>query len=331
MERDVTRITGDRSARKIGEAPDLGRVLRSPQSGTSRKRGALTAAGRKRRRNRTIMAWSVVFAVVSIGFVMFFVISHFRSLAPAPETTARPAPDVPDLDSIFSDESAQESETPGEEASLEFVKAALSNRDPGRINGFFKLPGDKTPDDAIRILAGIGDREGTVSKTHWLGTAFANGTFMNQVVVHMEKDGRSVNRLAQLVPQADGEWRIDFDSYIRATSADWESILSGKSPFSTVRVFVATDHYYNGIFSDDTVWQAYALVSPDTDEILYAYARRETPHFRAMGKILESDEPLYRATLEITTLPGSDKRQFQISRVIAENWVVGEKPFDESF
>lgn len=331
MERDVTRITGDRSARKIGEAPDLGRVLRSPQSGTSLKRGALTAAGRKRRRNRTIMAWSMVLAVVSIGIVMFFVILHFRNLAPAPKRIVHLAPDVPDLDSIFSEDSGQKTKTPGEEASLEFVKAALSNHDPGRTTDFFKLPGDKTPDDAISILVGIGDREGTVSKTDWLGTAFANGSFMNQVVVHMEKDGRSVNRLAQLVPQADGEWRIDFDSFIRATSAEWESILSGKSPFSTVRVFVALDNYYNGVFSEDGVWQAYALVSPDTEEILYAYTKRDTPQFRAMGKILESDEPLHRATLEITTLPGSGKRQFQISRVFAENWVVGENPFDESF
>ncbi len=91
------------------------------------------------------------------------------------------------------------------------------------------------------------------------------------------------------------------------------------------------DNYYNGIFSDDTVWQAYALVSPDTDEILYAYAKRDTPQFLAMEKILESDEHLHRATLEITSLPDAGERQFQISRVLAENWVMGEKAFDESF
>ncbi len=331
MERDFTRTIGERNVRKIGTAPDIGRVLRSPQSGATIKRGAPTAAGRRRRRNRILIAWSVVFAIVSVGIVMFFVISHFRGLAPPPVKTIELAPGSPDLDEIFSENSGQETDTPGEETSLEFVTSALSNRDPDAVEKFFKIPSGKAPEDAIRILTEIEGREGTVSKTDWLGTAFANGSLMNQVVVHTEKDGRSVNRLAQIVPLPDGEWRIDFDSYIRATSAGWESILSGKSPFSKVRVFVATDHYYNGIFSDDAVWQAYALVSPDTDEILYAYAKRETPQFLAMEKILESDEHLHRATLEITTLPDAGKRQFQISRVLAENWVVGEKPFDESF
>lgn len=331
MKRDVTRIGGEKPVRKIGEAPDIGRVLRSPQSGTKNRRGAPTSAGRRRRTHRIIMAWSVAFAVVSVGVMMFFVISHFRNLTPPPKTTVGLASSPPDLDEIFSKSTGSELETPSEAASLEFVTSALANRDPGRVTGFFRIPPDKTPEDALRLLEGIKSTEGSVSKILWLGTAFANGRLLNQVVVHMEKGGRSVNRLAQLVPQPDGEWRIDFDSYIRATSADWESILSGKSPFSTVRVFVALDNYYNGIFSDDTVWQAYALVSPDTDEILYAYAQRKSPQFLAMEKILDSDEPLHRATLEITILPDAGKRQFQISRVIAENWVAAEKPFDESF
>ena len=328
MDRDVTRKPGEKSVRKIGEAPNLGRVLRSPQSGTTHKRGGLTAAGRKRKRKRIIMKWSMVFAVISVGILMFFVISHFRSLALPPKKIVKLAPD---LEKIFSEDSGLDTETPSEKVSLEFVTSALSNRNPQDVTEFFKLPLDKKPEDVIRILEELEAQDGTVSKTDWLGTAFTNGSLMNQVIVHMEKDGRSVNRLAQLVPQPDGEWRIDFDSYIRAVSADWESILAGKSSFSTVRVFVALDHYYKGIFSEDTIWQAYTLASPDTAEILYAYAKRESPQFRAMQKLLESDEHLHRATLEITILPNAEKRQFQVSRVFAENWVIGEKSFDESF
>jgi|TARA_B110000037_G_scaffold215411_1_gene272752 hypothetical protein len=331
MDRDVTSKPGEKSVRKIGEAPNLGRVLRSPQSGTTKKRGGLTSAGRKRRRKRIIMKWSIVFAVISVGIVMFFLVSHFRSLALASKKIVKLAPDTPDLEKIFSDDSELDTETPSEKVSLEFVTSALSNRNPEDVTEFFKLPLDKKPEDVIRILEELEAQEGTVSKTDWLGTAFANGSLMNQVVVHMEKDGRSVNRLAQLVPQPDREWRIDFDSYIRAVSADWESILAGKSSLSTVRVFVALDHYYKGIFSENTIWQAYTLASPDTEEILYAYAKRESPQFRAMQKLLESDEHLHRATLEITSFPDAGKRQFQISRVFAENWVIGEKSFDESF
>ena len=230
MKRDVTRTIGEKN-RKIGAAPDIGRVLRSHQSGATNKRGAPTAAGRRRRKNCTLMAWSVVFAVVSVGIVMFFVISHFRDLASAPVEAIGLAPGSADLDEFFFENNGQETDTPGEETSLEFVTSALSNRDPDAVEKFFKLPSEKSHEDAIRILKEIEAREGTVSKTNWLGTAFANGNLMNQVIVHTEKDGHTVNRLAQIVPQPDGEWRIDFDSYTRATSAGWEVSSPGNPRF----------------------------------------------------------------------------------------------------
>lgn len=324
-------MSGEKAGRRIGEAPGIGKVLRSPQSGTVTRKGALTAAGRKRRRQRILAAWSLVFAACSMGVVLFFVISHFMSLAPAPGKITVMVSDTPDLDSIFSDDPSGETVYPDEKETLSLVTRAIANRDPDKVGEFFRLSNDRTPEDVIRVLERIESGEGSVVGTEWFGAEFANGVVMGQVVVHMEKDGAKVNRLAQTVEREGGGFLVDFDSYIRATSSPWDSILSGEAPTSTVRVFIATDTYYNGPFSDDAVWQSYALVSPDTDVILHGYARKNSSRFNALEKILETEKPLHRATLEITCLPESGKDQFEISRVLAENWVIGETAFDESF
>lgn len=339
MRRDLKGITGekpsrtggDKASRNVGEAPSIGRVTRSPQSGTVNKDGAISASARRRQRQKMVKAWSLVLALVSVGTVIYFVIS---SIARTPSEKGRKIAltrQEPDLDQIFAADSAPDRESPGDVASVEIVAAALSNSDPAMVTDYFKLPPETSPVRALEILASFEKLDGPVTSIKWMGTGFANRTLVERVVVETTKDGKRRNRLAQLVPQQDGEWLIDFDAYARTASDSWENILSGKSPFSTVRVFVTPDTYYNGIFKNEELWQSYALVSPDNDEILYAYAKRETPQFRALSKILSADDHIYRATLEITNLPGTGRRQFQVSRVLAENWVTGERPFDESF
>jgi hypothetical protein len=98
-----------------------------------------------------------------------------------------------------------------------------------------------------------------------------------------------------------------------------------------VRVFVAKDRFHDGIYSDKSVWRAYALSSPDLPEPLYAYTKRGSSQDLALTRIIDADERFRHATLSITKQPDSGPRQFEISRVIAENWIIGAKDFDESF
>jgi hypothetical protein len=281
--------------------------------------------------HQIIIAWSFVFAVITMGVVMFFIITHFKNLEQMPESEPDTTARAPDLDLIFSENPQASNRTPGEEASLELVKRALANRDPALVSKFFRVDPTNEPEAVLEALDKLEATEGKAKELSWIGSQYANGTFIEQVVVNMSKDGQNVNRLAQLVAGSDGEWRIDFDSYIRNSSLGWEVILSENSPPATVRVFVVADTYYNGHFADDSVWQVYALVSPDVEKGLYGYVKRDSPQFRAMQKILEVEANLHRAVLEIKNSSNAGQRQFEITRVIAENWVSGDDPFDKSF
>ncbi len=94
---------------------------------------------------------------------------------------------------------------------------------------------------------------------------------------------------------------------------------------------LARDRYFNGPFHDEGVWAAYCMVSPDMDELLVGYCKRDSDQFRAMELMWSNDETLVtRATLEIERVEGGDRRQFKIARVLAEDWVMGDRPFDET-
>jgi hypothetical protein len=235
------------------------------------------------------------------------------------------------LERAFADDHQMEMPPLDSDQALQLVESALSNRDPEMVSNYFRLGLISDPGKALNELESISEREGAVIRTQWLGQKFTNGQILGEVVVYMANDERHVNRLAQLMVGSNGAWRIDFDSYLRKVSPAWAAILSGESSLSIVRVFIADDTYYNGIYSDDSKWKAYALASPDAPDVLYGYAERGSRQDRALAQILASEEKLHRTTLEIKTHSENGSRQFAISRVIADNWVIGTKDYDETF
>lgn len=98
-----------------------------------------------------------------------------------------------------------------------------------------------------------------------------------------------------------------------------------------VRVFVAEETSYRGIYSDKSQWRAYSLTSPDITDALYAYAKRGSSQDKALRSIIITDEILHHVSLGIMKQADSDPRQFEVTRVISANWIAGEKDFDESF
>lgn len=329
-DKGFSKVSPDRFERKIGEAPHLGRVSRSPQSAVKGRRGRSRRDSRKKRKRSIIKAWSGLLAVVTLAVVIVVVVLNFKNGIRNGRTTAEKNV-ATDVRNAFSDSEASRTPVLGQQEALDTVTAALGNRDPLLFPEYFVPPAVGTPAEAIAELSETAASDGPVTEMRWLGPKLANGRTVEEVVVVTTKDGEKRNRLAQLVPTPGGQWRIDFDSYMRSASAGWEYILDGVVPLATVRVFVNADSYYNGIFADDRTWQAYAMVSPDTPKILYGYCRKGTPQHSALTRILDNPEKIHRATLEIRTLPEAAERQFEISRVLAENWVLGEDAFDESF
>jgi len=281
--------------------------------------------------NPRVVAWTLLISFVSLSALVVILVSHYRNQAEKAAEAAEFLKSANDGDTAFSEQKTVELPAIDEVGALAIVRAAFANEDPQALPRHFVLGGDTNPESALAALAGITGNEGEIKGYRWLGQKFVNGRAIGEVATQMGNGDKQTNRLAQLVIGADGKWRIDLDSYLRKSVPEWPEILSGKSQTSLIRIFIAPDTYYNGIYSDETKWQAYALVSPDAKDVLYGYAGRDSPQERALRKILSSEDKIHRATVEISAHPKAGQRQFEVSAVLAENWVIGETRYDESF
>ena len=126
---------------------------------------------------------------------------------------------------------------------------------------------------------------------------------------------------------------MDFAAFARCVKPSWKELLDGGCESGRVRVVAAKDNYYNGPFKDDRNWVAYKLVSPDIDEILVGYCRSGSAQHRAMELLWQRGEARQaRVTLELHRPPdpaSAERRQFEITHVLAEDWVMSDRTLDE--
>jgi hypothetical protein len=139
-----------------------------------------------------------------------------------------------------------------------------------------------------------------------------------------------------LVPDDHGVWKMDFDAFARSCRPSWKEIVASKAVEAEVRVFVAKDSYFNGPFADESEWICYAIASPDTagvlpedKDLLRGYCKVGSKQAKAMARILNEENRIGRATLMIRREKDADARQFRITRVLANDWVIGPNQLDE--
>ncbi|MEP4079496.1 hypothetical protein [Haloferula sp.] len=115
-----------------------------------------------------------------------------------------------------------------------------------------------------------------------------------------------------------------------------------------VRVHVKQDNYYNDSFDDESEWACYKMNYPDEQTNIYGYSKRgsiahaamETIHRRMLHHTEEPSQtskeapkntppPLMRVTLQIKRSSDANDRQYEITNVISDDWVISDLPFDE--
>lgn len=298
-----------------------------------KKRGESGRGGRERRKRRTvILTWSLVLGLVATVGLGLAVWLGLRS-SPRKDVGAV-------VGKVVEKRVESEFESPSEAEALDFVKRALAIRDPAKVAEYFH-PGEASRQDVIGFLGTMEAKDGRSDGFVWLSSMDANGILIDGVLVKTILDGMPRNRLAFLTPDDKGRWKLDFDSFARTVEPSWSGLLEGGVMEGTVRVIVAADTYYNGPFRDDREWVCYGMVSPDTKILMMGYCRKDSPQARAMKQIVEAEDvprgsgasgkSPRRATLRLRRMEGAESRQFEISSVIAEDWVVSAVPFDAKF
>ena len=335
--KNIQRGIESTNAQSGNDGPLLGRVgkLRdADDTGWSWvRRGAKLvhgAADDSRGWNRKVLVWSLIAFLTTMGVIVGFMIFWLRghgnldySLAPT-----RAERNVRVVSRFVS---------PDEDIALDMVKRALANRDVGKVESLFHI-GDSSPAAIVEFLTGSAERDGRIDRYIWLSSMDAGGLLMEGVLVTYAGKTPAGERLAFLTPDDRGMWKVDYAAFARASKPPWKDLLEGRVDRAQVRVSMAPDAYFNGPFEDDTQWLCFGMASPESnallpegESLLHGYCRAGTAQAKAMAQILAGGTRPLRATLEIARVANAESRQFQITRVVAEDWVVGPRMLDATF
>lgn len=331
---DIQRsVRAGRHDRAAGDAPNMGRVARMPGAGLPkgiRRKKKRSEGGRSNRvqegRRRVIATWSFLLAGVVV-----LILGAALGVWLIPKMRHREVSSAQSVaQSVKGVKIVSKFPSPSEADAIAMVKQALAIRDAAKVSDYFKT-GSATPEAVVDFLKNLGAVDGETGRYEWLTSMDANGLSIDGVVVNFSGHDKPRNRIALLTPNPAGKWLVDFDAFARTVSPSWNDLLEKGAKVATVRVYVAGDSYYNGPFADDQQWQCYGIASPDMDQILQAYCKVGSLQAEAMKSIFSRGAKMIRATLEIRRVEGAESRQFEISKVLAEDWVMGAEPFEDRF
>lgn len=219
------------------------------------------------------------------------------------------------------------------EEALSIARQAVGVRSESGVEARIHM-GDATAAVVLEFLAGLSASAPSAGDFELLHTVDANGLRMQNVLFsYRDKDGKDNSRLVVLTPDQEDVWKMDFGAFARLTEPSWEAFLAGEADSIVARVFIGRDTYYNRAFSDERRWACYAVASPDVSDLLLGYCEHRSPAARALAHILASGERgmVARATVELRRVDDTESRQLELTRVIAEDWVIREPDFDERF
>ena len=339
--RDIQRsVKSTRFDRSAGDAPSMGRVSRVPGTGrakgTRRRRrkgddGRSERGNRHRRnRHRVIVAWSATFVMIAVG-VMATAIWFWTA-----DNMNRGVTVVADSTDTGRERVESKFPSPPREVALDFVKRALKIRSVDEVSTYFR-PGPHKPEEILAFLNARDQMDGKDDQFLWVSSVDANGLLIDGVEVY-SKTNHTVNyRIALLTPDDQGRWLMDFEAFARPMSSSWKEFLDGPQTEATVRVLIKADHYFNGKFDDESAWACFRMDNLEMEEPLFAYCAVDSPQAKSLREILAKSVPLdgqvssQRVTLKIVRPSGAERSQFEIQRVIAEDWIVTERVFDEAY
>jgi hypothetical protein len=327
----IRRGIESRYAASSGEGPRIGRVARVRD--TVENNDASQSLGRGRRygplagRRKLVAFWSVTLSLTTlllVGGLMFFWLRRHANGDPGGSNST-----------VQNVRIVSKFASPSEDEALAIVRKAIAVKEAKQVDRYFHR-GTATPEEVVGFNQDSENRDGTVSEMVWLGSMDLEGLLVDGVLVSYNFKEGIKQRLAYLVPDEMGVWKLDFEGFARVSRPSWADLLSGRADHSQVRVFVTSDSYFNGPFIDESQWVCFAMASPETKdllpeekEILHGYCKVESRQAKAMARILSGENRLRRATLEIRRSTGGDARQFEIVRVMSEDWVLAPKPYDE--
>jgi hypothetical protein len=274
------------------------------------------------------MVWTMLLVAMALVLIAGAMVFWLRSRPAAASVASRTEDNVRIVSKFVS---------PSEDEALALVRRALANRDPAEVASLFRL-GGASPAEVLEFIAGSETRDGRLIRCNWLSSLDVEDMLLDGVLLVYSGKATICERLAFLTPDDKGIWKVDFDAFARSSRPSWKDLLERRVDRAEVRVFVTRDVYFNGPFLDENQWVCVGMASPESkpllppeQELLHGYCRVGSPQAKAINRIFANGGQMNRMTVEIRRTEGADFRQFEITRVLAGDWVLPPKPFDEKF
>ena len=328
-----------RGHRKIGDAPTIGRVARIPEDSVAKKihrrrsssssstrssssghRGTPWMDKKKMRqiqaRRFAIRVWITLILFVCLSVFVGGMILWLRSQADRESIASR-------HETATSRQRLEVFTPPSERDAVQIVQNAMAARDAETIRMFIHDTREADVDAMLAFFSESAARDGEVIQYQWIGTADVGRMQIQSVNVIFEKNYQRNVRTAMLVPDESGVWRLDFPFFSRWCDPPIRLIdHEAGYPGGRVRVLVVRDLYFNGPFSDDREWACYAFISPDSENSGFAYCRIGSQEHAEMQDLLNSRQgAATRVTLEIRRAEGAEQRQFELTRIVTDDWM----------
>jgi hypothetical protein len=128
-------------------------------------------------------------------------------------------------------------------------------------------------------------------------------------------------RLVTIKYDENGASKVDFKCYSRYCDTSWDSLLDGSvSKASEMRCILIASDYYNHDFSDESVWLSLLATSPDFEDVIYLYVKRDDPDFAEFLKAPPRVQVRFTVGLE-SIGTSYQKRQFRMVNPPRTSWI----------
>lgn len=327
-------VRSQRHGRSAGDAPNLGRIARMPGTGmpqTTRtrrhRRGERKQGGKKSSQdNRHVLNWSILIGVLAClalaASILFWLKPQMGTVAKRQSGEQGKAAMIVRVKSKFP--------SPSEADAVALVRQGLEARDLADVATCFRVKNVK-PEEILKFLENLESTDGKLDHLLWLSSVDANRISIDGVLIYFKNGNKFTQRLAFLTPNSEGVWKIDFDAFARNADPSWKKLLDGEVDHAVVRTMLSLDTYYNGPFQDDKQWVCYGMNSPEAEKFLLGYCKVGSTQELAIKSIMDKGNKSERAMIEIRRVNGASEKQFEITAVLAEDWVLGDTPFEDNF
>jgi hypothetical protein len=320
------------SRREVGDPPQIGRVERISRSSVPKRRHSRGGRSTSRRQHKRKLVRGITISIFLLTLLAVLVICSMwlskrqKMYEVASAERLVNSPIIERVESRF--------KSPSEDETLAIVNKSIAASDEATVKANFRL-GSTEVGAALQYLKEQHAKRGEPSGVSWLGSIDVNDMLVEGVMLNWKNGEKITSLRVFLTPNESGVWQVDFDSFADKCSPGWHSFISGEAVEGMVRVWFSSDNYYNGPFFDESKWVCYAMARPESDQILLGYCRVGSSQAAALAGIMQrvqmrgkNNAPTYRTILELSRPEGAERRQYEIKRVLAEDWILSDKVFD---